>query len=429
MKKLKTMALVILVTVLALPAMHACKQAAEAPHGALAKEVNIAFITDVTGPQAAYLSNGTDGSMGYLDYMNEEKGGIDGVRVNVTLYDIAGSAGKVKEAQQRAKEDGAIAVLSNVTQVTEAALDTIDTLRMPQICGNPGVAGLWSDWIYPCNLNTLHDIGVNLLDGTLAIWEQEGKPGKPVVGFAVMSTMSGALVSLGFVRPCKGYDIPYAEVKGVEVITERFAVDSTDLTPQLARLKEAGAEKYIIGGGGPNAVAALKAMRVLGLDPKDAVISFTTASADLVALADPEIIENVHIQSTLWSGLSAPGDKQPQIMPLAAELWEKKHAGQPLHDVFLYGMINAMATEEAIRLALEKLSADELTSKTLKEHGLNRVTDFTAGGLLAEPGLNWRAGVGNHDGPCSWFIWQYRNGHNHLVFQEKNCPYIKCKLD
>jgi branched-chain amino acid transport system substrate-binding protein len=406
----------------------ACAPKAEAPPGAPAKEVKIAFITDVTGPQAIYLSNGTDGSVGYLDYVNEEKGGIDGVKLDVTIYDIAGSAGKVKEAQQRAKEDGSIAVLSNVTQVTEAALDTIAANRMPQICGNPGVAGLWSDWVYPCNLNTLHDIGANLLDGTLAIWEEEGKPGKPVVGLVVQSTMSGALFALGFAQPCDGYEVPYAEVKGVEIITEKFAVDSTDLTPQMARLKDAGAEKFLIGAGSSNAVAALKAMKVLGLDPKDAMIAFITASSDLITLADPELIENVYIQSTLWSGLAAPGGKQPQIMPLAAELWEKKHAGEPLHDVFLYGMITAMVAEEAIGLALEEVSADELTSETLKEHGLNRITDFTADGLLAEPGITWRAGVGNHDGPCSWFIWQFREGYNHLVFQQETCPYIKCTI-
>jgi len=371
----------------------------------------------------------SDGTLAYLDYVNEEKGGIDGVKVDLTVHDIAGSAGKVKEAQQRAKEDGAIVVLSNLTQVTEAALDLIETNRMPQICITPGFADIWSDWLYPAQLGSIHDIAANLINATLAIWEEEGKPGKPVVGVLVMTTMSGALFLMGSIDPCTGYDVPYAEVKGVEVITEKFSVESTDLTPEMARLKEAGAERFLIGGSGANSVAALKAMKVLGLDPKDTVIAFTTSASDLITLADPEIIENVHIQSTLWSGLSAPGDKQPQIMPLAAELWEKKHAGQPLHDVFLYGMINAMATEEAIRLALEKLSADELTSKTLKEHGLNRVTDFTAGGLLAEPGLNWRAGVGNHDGPCSWFIWQYRNGHNHLVFQQKECPYIKCIVE
>ena len=429
MKKLKTIALVILVTVLALSAMHACAPKADVPPGAPVKEVKVAYITDLTGPQSAYMGAASDGTLAYLDYMNEEKGGIDGVKVDLTVFDIAGSAGKVQEAQQRAKEDGAIVVLSNLTQVTEAALDLIETNKMPQICISPGFAGVWSDWLYPAQLGSIHDIGANLINATLVIWEEEGMPGKPVVGLAVMSTMSGALFCLGFVQPCTGYEVPYAEVKGVEVITEKFAVDSTDLTPQLARLKEAGAERFIIGGSGANSVAALKAMKVLGLDSKDVVIAFTTSASDLITLADPELIENVYLQTILWSGLAAPGGKQPQAIPLATELWENKHAGEPLHDNFLGGVTTTMATEEAIRLALEKVSAVELTSETLKEHGLNRVTDFTAGGLLAEPGITWRAGVGNHDGACSWFVWQFREGYNHLVYQEKNCPYIKCKLD
>ena len=429
MKKLKIMALMILVTALVLPAMYACAPKAAAPPGASAKEVKVAYITDVTGPQAGYMATASDGCIGYINYVNEEKGGIDGVKIDLTVHDIAGSMGKVKEAQQRAKEDGAILVISNLIQVTEAALDTIEANKIPQICVGTGLKGFWSDWLYTVQMSSIGDIAPNLIDATLAIWEEEGKPGKPVIGVAVQTAMSGALFLMGSINPCTGYEVPYAEVKGVEVITEKFAPDSTDLTPQMARLKEAGAEKYIIGGSSANSVAALKALKVLGLDSKDVMIAFIASASELATLADPELIENVYVQTLLWSGLAAPGGKQPQIMPVTAEIWEKKHPGEPLSDVFLSGMLTAVATEEVIRLALEKVSADELTSETLQEHGLNMVTDFTCGGLVAEPGITWRAGVGNHDGPCSWFVWQYREGYNHLVYQQKECPYIKCKLD
>ena len=85
-----------------------------------------------------------------------------------------------------------------------------------------------------------------------------------------------------------------------------------------------------------------------------------------------------------------------------------------------------MVGSEAFRLALEKVAPEELTGESLREHGLNRVTDYTAGGLLGGP-VTWRAGVGNHDGPCSYFIWQYRGGHTYLQYKTEQCPYVKCK--
>ena len=63
-----------------------------------------------------------------------------------------------------------------------------------------------------------------------------------------------------------------------------------------------------------------------------------------------------------------------------------------------------MVGSEAFRLALEKVAAEELTVESFREHGLNRITDNTAGGLQGGP-ATWRAGVGNHEGPCSLFIW------------------------
>jgi len=424
-KKLKTIALVILVTVLALPAMHACKQAAEAPPAAPAKEVKVAVVTDLTGPNAAYIARTLEGTKAYFEWQNEKGGGIDGVQLNVTVYDMAGSMPKAYEAVQRAIDDGAVAVFSTSSTVTEPTIKLAEANKIPHIAGAPGIKGLWTDWLYATNINALGDIYPSMLDAILALWEEQGKPGKPVVGVLTFDTMAGHLVHRGFVDPCKGYDVPYIEQQGVEYVKEMFPASATDLTAQVARLKDAGVDEIIFGGAVGSAVAALKAMKVVNWDPSHFTIGLIVSASDLAAQAPPELVENVHIQSTQWNGSAEP-DLDPPGMALVRELWAEKNPGKPFADTFTFGVINAMVGSEAFRLALERVAPEELTGELLREHGLNRVTDYTAGGLLGGP-VTWRAGVGNHGGPCSFFIWQLRGGHTYLQYKTEQCPNIKCK--
>jgi len=409
-----------------LPAMHACKQAAETPPGAPVKELKVAVVTDLTGPNAAYIANTIEGTKAYFEWQNEKEGGIDGVLLNVTIYDMAGSMPKAYESVQRAIDDGVVAVFSSSASVTEPTLKLAEANKIPHIAGSPGIKGPWSDWLYATNVNAMGDVYPSILDAVLILWEKQGKPGKPVVGVLTFDAMAGHMVHRGFLDPCEGYDVPYIEQKGVEYVKEMFPASATDLTAQIAKLKDAGVDEIIFGGPVGTAVAALKAMSVVNWDPSHLFVGLIVSVSDLVAQAPPESVENVHIQSTQWSGVADPDLKVPPGMALVRELWEEKNPGKPIPDTFTYGLINAMVGSDAFRLALEKVSPEELTGELLREHGLNRITDNTAEGLLGGP-VTWRPGVGNHGGPCSFFIWQYRGGYNYLQYHLEQCPNIKCK--
>ena len=426
MNNLKITALLILVTVLALSAMHACKQAAEAPPAALAKEVKVAVVSDLTGPNAAYIARTLEGTKAYLEWQNEKGGVIEGVPLDVTIYDMAGSMPKAYEAVQRAIDDGVVAIFSNSASSTEPTLKLAEANKIPHIAGSPGVKGLWSDWLYATNVNAMGDVYPSILDAILALWEKQGKPGKPMVGVLTFDSMAGHMVHRGFFDPCEGYPVPYIEQQGVEYVKEMFPTEATDLTAQIAKLKDAGVDEIIFGGPVGTAVAALKAMSIVNWDPSHCFVGLIVSISDLVAQAPSDLVENIHIQSTQWSGVAEPGLEDPPGMPLVRELWEEKNPGKPIADTFTYGLINAMVGSDAFRLALEKVAPEELTGELLREHGLNRITDNTAEGLLGGP-VTWRAGVGNHGGPCSYFIWQYRGGHTYLKYHMEQCPNIKCK--
>ena len=177
MKYLKIMGLMVLVTVLALPAMHACKQAAEAPPAAPVKELKVAVVTDLTGPNAAYIANTIEGTKAYFEWQNEKEGGIDGVQLNVTIYDMAGSMPKAYESVQRAIDDGVVAVFSSSASVTEPTLKLAEANKIPHIAGSPGIKGPWSDWLYATNVNAMGDVYPSILDAVLILWEKQGKPG------------------------------------------------------------------------------------------------------------------------------------------------------------------------------------------------------------------------------------------------------------
>ena len=142
MEKLKIIMLVLLVAVLALPAMHACKQAVEAPPSAPVKELKVAVVTDLTGPNAAYIANTLEGTKAYFEWQNEKGGGIDGVLLDVTVYDMAGSMPKAYEAVQRAIDDGVVAVFSSSSSVTEPTIKLAEANKIPHIAGAPGIKGL-----------------------------------------------------------------------------------------------------------------------------------------------------------------------------------------------------------------------------------------------------------------------------------------------
>ena len=224
-----------------------------------------------------------------------------------------------------------------------------------------------------------------MLDAILARWEEQGKPGKPKVGVLAFDAFASHIIIRGFVDPCEGYDGLYIEQKGVEYVKEMYPQTATDLTAQIAKLKDAGVDEIIFGGTVGNTVAALKAMSVVNWDPSHLSIGLIVSISDLAAQAPSDLVENVHIQSTQWSALAEPGLEDPPGMKLVRELWEVENPGKPLADTFTFGVINAMVGSEAFRLALEKEAPEELTGETLREHGLNRVTNYTAEGLLGGP--------------------------------------------
>jgi ABC-type branched-subunit amino acid transport system substrate-binding protein len=423
MKRISVLSVVVL---LVLFILGACAPKAEAPPVTPAKEVKFAHVADLTGPNAAYIAPGFEGAKAYFEWLNEKEGGIDGVQLIVTTYDMAGTMPKAYEAVQRAIDDGAVLIFSNSSTVTEPTIKLAEANKIPHMTVSPGIKGLWSDWLYPNSISAMGDVYPSMLDAILALWEKQGKPGKPKVGVLTFSAFAGHLVHRGFFDSCEGYEVPYIEQKGVEYVKEMFPPTATDLTAQISKLKDAGVDKIIFGGTVGSAVAALKAMSLVNWDPSNLFVGLIVSASELAAQAPPELVENVNIQSAIWSALAEPGLEVPPGMPLVRDLWEEKNPGKPIADLFSGGILQAMVCHETFRLALDKVSPEKLTGELLREHGLNRVTNYTAGGLLGGP-VTWRADVGNHDGPCSYFIWQYRGGHTYLQYKTEQCPYVKCK--
>ena len=150
--------------------------------------------------------------------------------------------------------------------------------------------------------------------------------------------------------------------------------------------------------------------------------------ADLVALAGADLFENVYIQTMGFSSFHEPGIEDPPGAIVSMELWEEKYPGEYLKDSFSWGVMGGIIVEEALSLALKEVSADELTGETFRDYGLNQVTNVTGGGLMQPPGLTWRPGVGNHPGPCSFVLWQFKGGYTHKVVDYVECAGIRCKI-
>ena len=405
-----------------------CAPKAESPSSGPLQAVKVAVIADLTGPYSPYAAPSAEGFKAYFDRLSEKGIGIEGAEVEVLLYDMGGKAPKGMEAMHQAAADGAITVFSSMASVVQPTINLAETYKLTHVCVSPGVTGLWSDWVYPFSNPSLSDIVAALLDSSLIVWEKQGKPGKPVIGMLIYDSLPGHVATMGFSKPCDGQSVPYVEQKGIEYVEEWFPMDATDLSPQIARLKRAGVDMILMGGTSTHVVAALRAMELQGLDASQLALVAIVDMADLLALAGADLFENVYIQSMGYNPFHEPGIEDPPGAIVSKELWEEKYPGEYLKNSFTWGIMGGTIVEEALRLALKEVSADELTGETFRDHGLNQITNFTAQGLIQPPGLNWRPGVGNHPGPCSFNLWQVRGGYTYEVVDHVECAYIYCKL-
>ncbi|MDQ7783918.1 MAG: ABC transporter substrate-binding protein [Desulfomonilaceae bacterium] len=340
-------------------------------------EVLVGNVSAMTGPTSGTHMMCQSGSKDYLYYLNEKQGGIKGekgqVKVKYVSYDSQYVATKAKDGFARLRGQGIIVLTHCASGHSDALQVDYERAKIPLVTGSHGIASVWSDWAY----GNYHSGVANMIRTWIVWckenWEKEGKPGGQLVLGCVATDEPFVPLAL--------WDIDsFVKEQGIKLVKETIPKGTTDASPQLLRLKEAGSKAIFVQSSAPGAVVILNSAKAMNLG-----IPMTQCAAatlgDVIALGGPELAEGYQGEYFFEPMSKNPKYEDSQGMKLVKELWAKNHPGEKPNDMYVNGIMSGMVIAEGIRLALNEVPPAELTGETLKKYGLDRIKNFDCMGL------------------------------------------------
>lgn len=97
------------------------------------KEINIGGIFDLSGPTGEVGKGYAEGIIDYIKYLNEEKGGINGRKINLIWKDYEYKISEAYSWYDKLKENKVIAIIGWGTGDTEALAPKITDDKIPYI--------------------------------------------------------------------------------------------------------------------------------------------------------------------------------------------------------------------------------------------------------------------------------------------------------
>jgi branched-chain amino acid transport system substrate-binding protein len=270
-------------------------------HPAGAQETyKIGGVFSITGP-ASYFGEDQRNTMLLLQDQINARGGINGRKLEVIVYDDATDPTKAVTAIRRLHED------DKVLAVIGASLsgNTLGMISFSEKSGTPQLANAASGkisnplkkWVYQfCNTD------VQSIARILQFLQARG-----IKKIAMLNDSTGYGVSgkeeLERQAPGKGFEV---------AAWETFDANDTDMTPQLTRIKAAGAQAVIVWNGTPASAIIAKNFKQLGL---------TALQIQSTAFVSPRLLS---LAGDAADGVILTGYKLPIVDTLPATDPQKK---------------------------------------------------------------------------------------------------------
>lgn len=372
--------------------------AAEKP----AKGVVVGNISAMTGPTSGTHMMCQSGSRDYLYHLNETKGGIAGkkgkVKVKYLSYDSQYVAAKAKDGFAKLKEQDLAIWTQCASAHSDALVTDYEKAKIPLVTGSQGIASLWSDWAY----GNYHSGIANMIRTWIlwqkGIWEKAGKPGGTLVLGTVTTDEPYVPLALWEIDA-------FVKQQGIRLVKETFPKGTTDASPQLLRLKEAGSRSIYVLSSAPGAVVVLQSAKAMNLN-----IPLTNCAAatlgDVIALGGPKLAEGYQGEYFFEPMSTDPKRKGSVGLKLARDLWKKNHPNESPNDMYINGVLSGMVIAEGIRLALDAVPPEKLSGEAIKTSGLDRIKGFDGMGLTKPISYV----KDDHIGPKQVRYWVVRGG-------------------
>ena len=327
------------------------------------KEIVILHVADYTGPASSVLAAVADGQVDYFKYV-EEKGGISGAKVKLEWFDSKYDQSIMKSSYDRYK-DRIHLVSSNATPWAMIEKTIADEDKIPYVNTATGTTHLppFSEFSYDCTT-----IPGNMLTAGINHFKKKWTKSEPMK-VAILT------VDLGYALNTVKKVVEWCKDNGIEVTHELYPRGALDVIAQLTKAKAKDADLLVVNALPSSAPVVIKDARGMGikapiLGPE---VFFIQETRDIVG---PELAEGIIRVSSSASGGVNDNSKG---MELARKLYAKYRGKGEMYGGYARGVGGAMIMEEAIRLALEKVPADQLKPADIKRHGLDRMKNFKTG--------------------------------------------------
>ena len=308
----------------------------------VAQPIRVGAVINLTGPSSSWGQYHAKGHQDYFRYVNEVKGGVVGKKIELKVYDHAYRVPESNKFVKMLCEEKVDMIATWDAGSGLQAKPIIQEYKIPTINYSTfqGINSPPRDYIYI-------PFGSYILD-SYAVLEyirsiHKGKDA-PKVGLLTSNNPYGKAVH----GPAK----EYAEKNNINIVSiEAFPPDVVDLTTEMLRLKEKGAE-YIFMQILPDKIyVALKAADKINYDVPF-IGTWTSTDPDFFKLGKGLIRDRVAMQ---FCGV-LPGDKTPkgEKMPgiaLLEKLWAHYKTVDKFETSYWEGVVIAMIMERAMHRA------------------------------------------------------------------------------
>ena len=361
-----------------------------------AQTIKIGGLFDITGGTGSVGTPYAEGVRDYVRYLNEEKGGINGIQVKLLDVDYAYKIPQALAAYKKFKHEQVVAIQGWGTGDTEAMSPLIKKDRIPYFSASYS-EHLSDPRVTPYNFmvgTTYADQARVALKFIKDTWTDQSR--KPKVAFIYSDTGFGR--SPFFTVKFQGHNFPgaeeYAEKIGIDVVAKTIiSLRALDATPQLLNMKKADPDFAIVQETSVMATI-LKDAKKLNLRTKFFALNWAM-SGKIVSLAGGAA-EGCYWTNPfcVWED-SDPGVEQAKVIS------QKYHPGKVQTVNYFQGFAAMKVMAEAINRV-----PGEITGPKIKE-ALESLQDFDTGGLTVPISFS----LSSHKGSMGLRIYQVQNGH------------------
>jgi branched-chain amino acid transport system substrate-binding protein len=314
--------------------------------------VKIGGTVPLSGPAAAFGVVGP-GAAAYFAYVND-RGGVNGRKIQYEYLDDGYNPTQtVQLTRQLVQQDNVLAVFNTIgTDNALAVRPFLNQLNVPMLFAGTGASDFGNPKDYPWSMPYLpNNVGEGSLYGSYIL----GHLPATKVGVLEEADGYGKDLLAGLKR---------ALGKKVKIVgVEGYALTDTNVNSQVAKLKAAGANTFVVFATPQFAIQALLAANKLGWHPQFFISSVSiepTVMKIISASTSPAFVEGTLSMAFVKDPTSPTWARDPAVKLYRQIMAKYDPQGRPTDVYNFYGMAVAFTMVDVLRKAGRNLTRDSL---------------------------------------------------------------------